>query len=96
MDTLKKDSDTTLELTLKNTNFEIFNFPGFYVNCYRMFLGYYNVIPNFICIDNIDIVLFKKWFEKEYKTQIIKQYYAQDFDFQKKELKLINHFYFLE
>lgn len=96
MEILKRDSETSLELTLLNTDFGIFNSAGTYVNCYRMFLGYYGVMPNFKSIDNIDFGLFKNWFEKEYKTQIIKQHYAQDFDSQKKELKFIDHFYFLE
>ena len=96
MDTLQKDSDTTLELSLINTDFGIFNSAGTYVNCYRMFMGYYNVMPNFKSIDNIDIELFKNWFEKKYENQIIKQHYRQDFDSQKRELKFIDHFYFLE
>ena len=96
MDTLKKDSDNQLELALIKTNFEIFDTAGTYVNCNRMFLGYYNVMPNFKSIDNIDIELFKKWFEKVYKLQIIKQHYAQVYYSQKKELKVIDHFYFLK
>ena len=96
MNTLKKVSDTALDFTLINSNFEIFNSSGSYVNCYRMFLGYYNVMPNFKSINNIDIDLFKNWFEKEYKSQIIKQHHAQDFDSHKKELKFMDHFYFLE
>ncbi len=96
MDTLKKDYDIPLELTLLNTDFGIFNLAGTYVNSYRMFLGYYNVMPNFISIDNIDIELFKKWFEKEYNPQIIKQHYAQEFDSQENELKFMDHFYFLK
>lgn len=83
MDILKKNSDTTLELTLQNTDFGIFDFGRSYVNCYKMFLEYYNVMPNFKTIDNIAIDLFKKWLEKEYKYQIINQHNAQDFDFQK-------------
>ena len=96
MDTLQKDSDNPLKLTLINTKFEIFNSSRTYVDCFRMFLGYYNVMPNFKSIDNIDIELFKKWFEKKYENQIIKQHHRQDFDSQKKELKFIDHFYFLE
>jgi hypothetical protein len=38
MDTLKKDIDTPLELKLLNTDFGVFDSPGSYVNCYRMFL----------------------------------------------------------
>ena len=96
MDALKKDSENPLELTLINTNFEIFNSSRTYVDCFRMFLGYYNVMPNFKSIDYIDIELFIKWFETEYKNQIIKQHYRQDFDSKKKELEFIDHFYFLE
>ena len=96
MDKLKKDFDKPLELKLLNTDFGIFDSQGSYVHCYRMFLEYYNVMPNFRTIDNIAIDLFKKWLEEEYKSEIIKQHYAQDFDSQKKVLKFRDHFYFLE
>jgi hypothetical protein len=31
---------------------------------FRMYFGYYNVIPNYKSIDYIDINAFMKWFEK--------------------------------
>jgi hypothetical protein len=40
METQKKDSNTPLELTLQNTNFEIFDSSNTYVYCYKMYLGY--------------------------------------------------------
>ena len=98
METLKEDSYKPVQLSLINTDFNIFNWgaDSKYINCYRMFLGYYNMIPNFKSIDCIDIVMFKKWFEKKYENQIIKQHYKHNFDSQKKELEIIDHFYFLE
>lgn len=96
MDTFKNDAENKQELSLQNSNFEIFNSSRTYVDCYRMFLGYYNVMPNFKSIDYIDIDLFIKWFEMAYKNQIIKQHYRQDYDSKKKKLEFIDHFYFLE
>ena len=61
-----------------------------------MFLGYYNMMPNFKSIDCIDLMSFENWFEKKYENQIIKQHYKQNFDSQKKELEFVDHFYFLE
>ena len=96
MDPLKKDSENPLELTLVNNSFEIFDDTGTYVNCFRMYLGYYNKIPNYKSINYIDLDAFKIWFENKYEDQIIKQHYNHRFDSQKKELKYIDHFYFLK
>ena len=96
MDTLKNDAENPVALPLLKPSFEIFNSAGTYVNCYRMFFGHYNVMPNYKSIDYINIVEFKKWFEKQYENQIIKQHYRQDYDSEKKELEYIDHFYFLE
>ena len=84
------------KLSLLKNDFKIFNNAGSYVNCFRMYFGYYSIMPNYKTIDYIEITSFKKWFEKEYENQIIKQHYRQDFDSQKKELEYIDHFYFLE
>ena len=96
MDTLNTNSGSSLELTLQNTNFDIYESSGTYINCYRMFHGYYNKLPNFKSIDCIDIEAFKKWLEVAYENQIIKQHYKQRFDSQKKESKFVDHFYFLK
>lgn len=82
--------------TLINTGFAIFEGAANYVNCQRMYLGYFNKISNFISIDYIDDKSFKKWFEKEYESKIIKQHYRQDYNIRKKELESLDHFYFLE
>jgi hypothetical protein len=95
MDTLKKITGSTQELTLQNTNFGLFESRSTYIDCFRMYFGYYNAIPNYKSIDCIDLESFKKWFEKEYENQIIKQHYRQDFDSINKELDFTDHFYFL-
>ena len=95
METQKKENQKS-KLSLLKNDFKLFNQAGSYVNCFRMYFGYYSVIPNYRTIDYIDNVSFKKWFEKEYGNQIVKQHYRQDFDSQKKELEFVDHFYFLE
>jgi hypothetical protein len=96
METLKNETVTKQELILSKTDFNLFNSGGTYINCFRMYFGYYNVIPNYKSIDYIDINAFMKWFEKEYKNKIIKQHYRQDYDSDNKELETMDHFYFLE
>jgi hypothetical protein len=96
MDIIKKDSDNKQELSLQNTNFGIFDSSSTYVDCFKMYLGYYNKMPNFKSINFLDIDSFTKWFENKYEDQIIKQHYKQRFDSQKKELKCIDYFYFLK
>ncbi|WP_395051502.1 AAA family ATPase [Flavobacterium sp.] len=96
METLNKDSENNQELFLQNTNFGILDSTSTYVDCFRMYLGYYNKIPNFKSINFIDIDSFKNWFENKYENQIIKQHYKQRFDSPKKELKYIDHFYILK
>ena len=96
MDTLKKDSDNQLELTLQNTNFEIFDGSSIYVNNYRMYLGYYQKMPNYRSINCIDFIAFIKWFERKYESQIIKEHYRKDYESKNKELEIGEYFYFLE
>ncbi|WP_291102935.1 MULTISPECIES: AAA family ATPase [unclassified Flavobacterium] len=96
METLNKDSENNQELFLQNTNFGILDSTSTYVDCFRMYLGYYNKIPNFKSLNFIDIDSFKNWFENKYENQIIKQHYKQRFDSPKKELKYIDHFYILK
>ena len=96
MDTLKNQVTKSLKLSLLKPDFEIFNSGGTYINCYRMFFGYFNAIPNYKSIDCIDHDAFRIWFEHKYENQIIKQHYRLDFDSQIKELEFIDQFYFLE
>ena len=70
----QKIEESISKISLLKNDFELFNNPGSYVNCYRMFFAYYKTIPNFICIDGIDDKLFKKWFEKAYQDEIIQQH----------------------
>lgn len=84
------------DLTLVNTDFAILDYANNYVDCTRMYLAYFNKIPNFIAVNYIDDSSLKKWFEKEYEFQIIKQHYRKDYDFKKKKLEYLDHFYFLE
>lgn len=95
MNTQKKEIKKS-DLTLINSGFAILESAANYVNCQRMYLGYFNKIPNFISIDYIDDKSFKKWFEKEYESKIIKQHYRQDYNIKNKELESLDHFYFLE
>ena len=95
MSTHKKEIKKS-DLTLINTGFAIFEGAANYVNCQRMYIGYFNKIPNFISIDYIDDKSFKKWFEKEYESKIIKQHYRHDYNIKIKELESLDHFYFLE
>ena len=92
---MKKDTKNLTDLTLCNTNYDVFHSNSSYVDCFRMYYAYYNSIPNFKSINSISIDLFRKWFEKEYENQIIKEHYKHLFDSQKKELINMDHFYFL-
>lgn len=92
---MTKDTINT-ELTLCNTNYDVFEPNSVYVNCFRMYFAYYNAIPNFKVIHFIAIESLLQWFKKEYKNQIIKEHYKQRFDSQKKVLIDIDHFYFLK
>jgi ATP-dependent 26S proteasome regulatory subunit len=83
------------DLNLCNTNYDVFLANTIYVNYFRMYYAYYNSIPNFKSINYISIELFRKWFEKEYKNQIIKEHYKQKFDSQTKKLINVDQFYFL-
>ena len=96
MDTFKKEAENREILTLQNTNFGILDSNSTYVDCFRMYLGYYNKIPNFRSLNFIDIDSFKNWFENKYENQIINQHHKQRFDSTKKELKYIDHFYILK
>ena len=96
MDTFKKEAENREILTLQNTNFGILDSNSTYVDCFRMYLGYYNKIPNFRSLNFIDIDSFKNWFENKYENQIINQHFKQRFDSPKKELKYIDHFYILK
>ena len=80
METFKNDAENREILTLQNTNFGILDSNSTYVDCFRMYLGYYNKIPNFRSLNFIDIDSFKNWFEIKYKNQIINQHYKQRFD----------------
>ena len=95
MSTHKKEIKKS-DLTLVNTDFAILDYADNYVNCTRMYLAYFNKIPNFISMDYIDHSSFKKWFEKEYESKIIKQHYRKDYDFKKKKFEYLDHYYFLE
>lgn len=83
-------------LSLSANNFDVVQYGASYINCLRMFFGYYNSVPNLKTINTIDIDKMKIWFEKEYQSQIIKQHYRHDFDSKKKSLIIDDHFYFLE
>ena len=96
MNTLIKDSKNKQELSLQNTNYGILDSTSTYVDCFRMYLGYYNKIPNLRSLNFIDTDSFKNWFENKYENQIINQHYKQRFDSPKKELKYIDHFYILK
>ncbi len=91
---MKKDTINT-ELTLCNTNYDVFQSDSTYVDCFRMYYAYYNAIPNFKIIHFIAIESLLQWF-KEYEKEIIKEHYKQRFDSQKKVLIDIDYFYFLK
>ncbi len=91
---LSSQSQTSLSLSSKN--FDVIQYGRNYIDCLRMFFGYYNAVPNLITIDLIDIDKMKLWFEKTYKTQIIKQHYRHDFDSKKMELSIEDEYYFLD
>ena len=94
MEKVKIESETS-KSTVLIKDFALFNNAGIYINCLRVYLAYYNKIPNFLCVDGIDGKLFKKWFEKEYQSEIIKQHYRQDYNSDKKELEYSDHYYIL-
>lgn len=84
------------ELPQVKDRFELFDSRGTYINCLRMFFGYYSAVPNYLGIDNIDVEAFKKWFEEHHAGEIIKEHFRKDFDSEKNELEVVDHFYFLK
>jgi ATP-dependent 26S proteasome regulatory subunit len=93
---IQKIEDEYSKISQLKYDFELFNNIGNYFNCYRIFFSYYKTIPNIISIDEIDDILLKKWFERAYKDEIIRQHYRQDFNSEKKELEFSDHFYLLK
>lgn len=61
---LLPESQSNLSLSAKN--FDVVQYGASYINCLRMFFGYYNSVPNLKTINTIDIDKMKIWFEKEY------------------------------
>ena len=95
METQKMNEEMSKISLLKN-EFELFNNATNYVNCYRMFFGYYKKIPNLISIDDINDKQFRKWFEKEYHDEIIQQHYRQEYVTVESKLYYCEHFYLLK
>jgi hypothetical protein len=84
------------KISLLKNEFELFDNASNYVNCYRMYFGYYKKIPNFISIDDIDDTLFRKWFEKAYHDEIIQQHFRQEYVTVESKLYFCEHFYLLK
>jgi hypothetical protein len=95
MEKLDSLTQTQSTLSLLNTNFDMTMHGAAYINSLRMFLCYYNALPNLIVIKEFDFAKFKLWFEKSYPIEIIKQHYRHDYNLLKKKLEITDHFYFL-
>lgn len=83
-------------IDLKNKDLIIFHNPGSYINCNRMYFGYYNKIPNIISIEDINTKLYENWFEKEYYNKIIKHHYQKEFLINSNKFEYLDNIFLLE
>ena len=95
MKPLRNETQTS-KLPLLIDDLRLFDSSSNYISCYRIFFAYYKRIPNFISVDDLDIVVFKKWFEKKFQNDIIQQHYLHDFNITKKQLESAYHHYLLQ
>lgn len=65
-------------LQLQNKSFEILNQGGNYINQMRMFLGYFNSIPNVKTVYEIEFDKTKIFLEEEFKNEIVAINYNED------------------
>lgn len=73
------------KLELQNKSFDILNQGGNYINQMRMFLGYFNSIPNVKTVYEVDFNKAKKIIEEEYENQIVAVNYSEDCSKKNKE-----------
>lgn len=72
-------------LELQNKTFEILNNGGNYINQMRLFLGYFNSIPNVKSVEEIDFMKTKKLIEEEFKNEIVAINYNEEYTNKSKE-----------
>lgn len=91
------NSESKLQpIDLKNKDLIIFHNPGSYINCNRMYFGYFNKIPNIISIEDINTKLYENWFEKEYCNKIIKHHYQKEFLINSNKFEYTDNIFLLE
>lgn len=73
------------KLELQNKSFDILNQGGSYINQMRMFLGYFNTIPNVKTIYEIDFNKTKRFIEEEFKNEISAINYNENYSKKHKE-----------
>lgn len=82
------------KLELKNKSFDIFNSGGNYINQLRMYLAYFNEIPNIKKINEIEEEAIIKWIKSEYNSDIISIKYQEEYS--KNDSEFNDLFFFLK
>ena len=81
---------------LKLNSFQIFDDSSKYITTSRMYLGFYNKVPNLKYIRKINGFKFKKWFEAQDIFHINSYFCKERYDWDKKKMENINIMYHLD
>lgn len=68
----------SLELQQNSPN--IFDGGGYYICFKRMFLSYYDALPNVYCIKNLDYKKAQKWIETKFAEEIVKKHFYLNYN----------------
>jgi len=82
------------KIEFQNKSFEILTDGGNYINQARLFMGYFNAIPNIKVVRNIDYKAVQQFVEEEFKEQLLVKNYSENCS--KKESKFNDLFYVLK
>lgn len=73
------------KLELQNVSYDILNHGANYINQMRLYIGYFNSIPNIKSVEKIDFIKTKKFIEDEYKNEIVAINFYEDCEKDKRE-----------
>jgi ATP-dependent 26S proteasome regulatory subunit len=82
------------KIEFQNKSFEILTDGGNYINQARLFMGYFNAIPNIKVVRNIDYKAVQQFVEEEFNEQLLVKNYSENCS--KKESKFNDLFYVLK
>ena len=67
-------------LSLQQNSPNIFDAGGYYICFKRMFLSYYNALPNVFCIKNLDYIKAQEWIETKFAEEIVKKHFYLNYN----------------